>query len=250
MARAAPNWFLGFDCATKTFAFSLSRIDHVRLLELKGSRKLAASLRSRHGAIVELLRRAEAALAARDSPAAAPLITGAARALAQLDAETRGLIRIVAGSTADLYPGIPDTEISTVDRIRGVVRFVEDTVRAALRTHVPDGEAFRVVVEFQMGPNAAARTVAAALVTLFATEDVVIVGPTLKNKIATCEQGRYCYFAEKYRTSYTANKNHAKFNFSVVESAFGTGIPPTKPAALRGHIADSFMQVLGHLLVG
>jgi len=101
-----------------------------------------------------------------------------------------------------------------------------------------------------MGPNAKARAVAAALIALFAEEDVIIVGPTLKNKIATCEEGRYCYFAERYKTSYSANKAHAIYNFAKLEETFGTSISPTAPASLRGHIADSFMQVIGYLVHG
>lgn len=109
------------------------------------------------------------------------------------------------------------------------------------------GEEYRVIIEFQMGPNAPARVVATALMTLFASEDVCLVGPSLKNQVAIGPEGHYSRFAEKYAAAYGANKAHAIWNFGVIEAAFGSGIPATHPASLRGHIADSFMQVLGHL---
>jgi hypothetical protein len=242
-AQIRPRWHLGFDCATKTFAFSLSRIDldaHVAGRD---------RVRARTFAILEVARRA-AEIAPRDPDAAARLVREVAPAAAELDAETRGYVRIVDGETVDLFPGRADDDISTVERLRAVARYVAGRIRPAVAAAVPPGERLRIVVEFQMGPNARARAVSAALVALFAEEDVIIVGPTLKNKVAVCEEGRYCYFAERYGTSYAANKAHAKYNFARFEEVFGTGIPATRPASLRGHIADSFMQVIGYLVHG
>ena len=238
-----PRWHLGFDCATKTFAFSLSRID----LEAFAAGRKHIPARAR--AILEVTRRAEA-LRHVDVAAAMRLMAGVEPSAAALDNETRDLVRIVDGETADLFPGRSDDDISTVERLQGVAHYVARRVRPAVAAVVPPGERLRVVIEFQMGPNAKARAVAAALIALFAEEDVIIVGPTLKNKIATCEEGRYCYFAERYKTSYGANKAHAIYNFAKLEETFGTGIPPTAPASLRGHIADSFMQVIGYLVHG
>lgn len=238
-----PRWHLGFDCATKTFAFSLSCID----LEAFAAGRKHIPARAR--AILEVTRRAEA-LRHVDVAAAMRLMAGVEPSAAALDTETRDLMRIVDGETADLFPGRSDDDIPTVERLQGVARYVARRVRPAVAAAVPPGERLRVVIEFQMGPNAKARAVAAALIALFAEEDVIIVGPTLKNKIATCEEGRYCYFAERYKTSYSANKAHAIYNFAKLEKTFGTSIPPTAPASLRGHIADSFMQVIGYLVHG
>ena len=242
---SGSNWYLGFDCATKTFAFSLSRVDLAAYREAGAG----AGLRRRAAAAAELVRRAEQAAAG--APARArELAAAAGAALAALDRETKAVIQIADGETQDLFPGRLDKDISTVERVRAVVRYVAARIRPAVEARLPRGEKPHVVVEFQMGPNAPARVVAAALITLFAEDDVFIVGPTLKNKVATREEGRYCYFAEKYRTTYTANKAHAKYNFAVIEEVFGTGISGTISPALRGHIADSFMQVLGHLVHG
>ncbi len=237
--KEKKGWFLGFDCATKTFAYSLSWVDLTA----------GGEIRRQLDAAKELLRRAEAFNRADNIVEARKAATAAAEAVQSVDARSR-FIRIVAGGVKDLFPGRADKEISTVERIRGVKAYIETNVIPAIAADIPDGSPPRVVVEFQMGPNAPSRVVAAALITLFADYDVFIVGPSLKNKVAIGEKGRYCYFAEKYKTNYTSNKAHARYNFEQIEKVFGTGIPPTSPPALRGHIADSFMQILGHLMYG
>jgi len=227
MQEARPKWFLSFDCATVTLAFSLSRIDF--------SIAQVQSLRRRANAAEELLRRA-----ATDG-ALLPQVEALVRAL---DVEVGSLIQIVDGETVNLCPGMVDANIPTVTRIRALVQYVNARVKPALLTHLR-GEKLRVLVEYQAyDPQ---RKISDALVTLFAEEDVIIIGAALKNRIYTCEEGKYSRFAAKYASSYTANKAHAKFNFRKIEDTFGSTIPPSKPA-LRGHIADSFMQVLGHLM--
>lgn len=243
MPAPRSKWFLGFDCATKSLAFSLSRVDP------DAFRGASARLRSRTQAALEVLQRA-ARLAAAAPDAARALVDEVRPTLEAADAESRSFVRLADGETVDLFPGRPDRDIATVERLRAVARYVAERVRPALGRRVPAGERVRVVVEFQLGFNAPSRAVAAALVTLFAEEDTIIVGPSLKNKVATCEEGRYANFVERFATTYGANKAHAKFNFARIETAFGTAIPATRPPALRGHIADSFMQVLGHLAFG
>lgn len=232
-----PHWHLSFDCATKTFAFSLSRVD----LDDIGAR--LADFRRRAAALTEICRRGGA------GAVDIATLRAAAAAADALCAEVRGLVVIADGEMVDLAPGRSDNDVPGVERIRAVVAYVKARVRPALSAIVPSGERLRIAVEFQLGFNSKSRVVAAALVTLFAEEDVIIVGPALKNQIATCEEGRYWRFAEKYSKSYDANKAHSKFNFSKFEAVFGSSIPPCSPA-MRGHIADSFMQVIGYLVHG
>ena len=232
------RWYLGFDCATKTFAFSLSRV-----ASLDG--EMIAQLRARTLACRELCRRAAAAAAP-----SAELLGVLLPLVRALETEMDGLIVIADGAVCDLAPGRADAQVSTVERLRAVACYINGRVRPALtRAGALDSE-LTVVIEYQMGPNARARAVAAALVALFASNDVIIVGPSLKNKVSTCPDGRYAEFARRYSNSYGANKAHAAFNFAQVEAKFGTAIAPTTPSSRRGHIADSFMQVLGHLFFG
>jgi len=239
---APTKWYVGFDCATKTFAFSISKVD----LRTATAR---ARIKEQTLAALELLRRAKT-LAASDPVKAGQLLEKIAPAVDALDAETREFIRIMDGETVDLVPGVADDDIPTVQRVRAVVRYIKTRVRPAIEKFIPPEEPFRAVVEFQMGPNAKARVVASSLITLFAEEDVIIVGPSLKNKVHACEEGRLCYFTPRYSSAYSANKAQAKFNFLKLEEVFGTNIPATKPASLRGHIADSFMQKIGHIVHG
>jgi hypothetical protein len=245
MAQTAPRprWFLSFDCATKTFAFGLVRVD------AEAIRAGGPGLRARARAAEEVLRRA-GELAGVDPARARALVATVALAVAAMDAEARGYFCLADGEAVDLFPGRSDDDIPTVERVRAVARYVAARVRPAVARHVPPGERHRVLVEYQMGPNAPARTVATALVTLFADDDVVIVGPSLKNKVAVCDEGQYYRFAERYARAYDANKAHTKYNFARLEAAFGSGIPASRPPGLRGHIADSVMQVLGHLAHG
>lgn len=231
---AEGRWFLSFDCATKTFAFSLCWVALARLGGgLPGLERRAAALRE---------------LEARGALASPP----AREALAALRADLAGLFRIADGETVDLFPGVPDREIHTVPRLRAVAAYVARRVRPALAAAGAGGGGgpLRVLVEFQMGANARARAVAAALVALFAEGEVALVPPSLKNRIQCSPEGRYGLFAARYSTAYGANKAHASYNFAVLERAFGSGVDPALSASLRGHVADSVMQVWGHLLLG
>ena len=244
--------YLSFDCATKTFAFTVSRVSLPAL-------RATAQMRGRAAAARLLLERAAARLHCRDAESqqrAAAEYSMAKDAIDRLDAETRSAIAILDGEVVDLAPGQPDASVGTVDRLRALAHYIERRVRPALALALAPAPAGGgradpplVVIEYQMGPNSRARAVAAALVALFAAERIVIVGPSLKNRVAASAAGQYGHFLQKHRTSYAANKAHALFNFRTVEAAFPSGVPPTS-AALRGHIADSFMQVLGFILHG
>lgn len=214
-----PPLYLSFDCATKTFAFSLSHVS------LDTSR-----VRMRIDIIAELLRREEIDISTLSS-----MVDAAAE-----DADQ--LIQLLDGETTDLFPGVPDDSIDSVDRIKAVARYVNSRIIPALPSKPI------VIIEYQMGPNSRSREVASALIALFADYEVVVVGPSLKNRVAFSAEGRYSNFTSRYKTTYAANKAHAKFNFALVEAVFGSKIKNVSPA-LKGHIADSFMQVIGYLVL-
>jgi len=250
------KWFLGFDCATKTLAFSLSRIS---LPSEESYRSTAKSLRATAlltdratecmNKGLEYMKQGAEKEAKECLEEVKKLVGTISQCTGNLDKITRNYVRIIDGETVDLFPEIKDKEIPTVMRIRGLHDYVEKRVKPCISKHVKRDEQFQVVIEFQAGMNAPARKISDALIVMFITEDVVIVGPSLKNKIHACEKGKYCYFVEKYKNSYDANKAHTKFNFAYLESTFGSEIPSCS-AELRGHIADSFMQVVGHMVHG
>lgn len=240
MEAAPAQLYLSFDCATKTFAFSICRVHSDLLHNVAPLRARLAAIQALHKVILRDVEKSEDTI---------KLCEKLQVAVADLAAEARSAIELLDGDIVDLAPGRADADVGTVDRLRAVATYVDRRVRPALAALSAPGQTAVVVIEYQMGPNARARAVAAALVALFAAERVIIVGPSLKNRLATCEAGRYGHFLQRYSGSYGANKAHAAFNFKVLEGAFGSTIPPTT-AARRGHIADSCMQVLGHIIHG
>ncbi|MDE2097740.1 MAG: hypothetical protein KGL39_10865 [Patescibacteria group bacterium] len=222
----ASEWYVGFDCATKTFGFCILKF-------------ALAYYREHRDRLWATLRRAQAGRATRAE-------------IRALDRETRGLIRFADGDVTDLFPGRADADIHTVERVRALIRHVNARVVPSIGrlTAGHEKKDVNVPIEFQMGPNAPARVISDALITLFHEYNVFLVGPALKNKVWCTEAGRHCYFVEKFARVYDANKAHTAFNFEFLETTFGTEIPPTKPKKKRGHIADSAMQVFGYVLHG
>ena len=239
------SWFLSFDPATSTFAFCLCQI---RLADFRAA---LPGLRSRASSLGEDVRRARSRMAAGFSaPDMGRVISALASEVSALDLESKQFLRILDGDVRNTCPDRKDSEISTVERIRATVRYVNERVKPAVSAFVPPGEPLTVLVEFQMGANAHSRTVSTVLFTLFAADRVFAVGPSLKNRVALAPEGRFHVFAARYGTSCGAVKAQTLFNFKKAEELFGSSIPEIRPPRLRGHIADSFMQILGHLAFG
>jgi hypothetical protein len=224
------RWYLGFDCATKTFAFSLSKIDAHAINHPE-------ILRKKIDASTQLHDRLDASNLANSKH-----ILMLNKMLIKLHKEAIDAIQLVDGETVDLTNGDVDGDIATIDRIRRVTTYVRNRILPLI-----DGLDVIVVIEYQMGQNMHANIVANTLATIFIDFSVSLIVPTLKNKIHFTEQGRYCYFIEKYSRGY-ANKVHVIYNFNYLESIHGTKIKETIPAKLRGHIADSMIQVLAFIL--
>ncbi len=203
--------------------------------------------RAQAQALTEGLRRAAQLVGAGASAEAEEILVHVRREAGALARQTKEWVQLVDGETVEFYPGVPDKRIHTVPRIRAVVDYVRERVRPALAAHAVADPI--VLVEFQMVPNYPARYVAAALVAEFAGDRVYLVAPSLKNTVSVCAAAQYALFAEKYASSYTANKAHAACNFGHIERLFGSGVAASS-AAKRGHVADSFMQVLGFIRAG
>lgn len=236
---AAPRdqWYLSFDCATKSFAHALVRV-----------RAPGPGLPAKAAALA-------AAYRAGDGPGALALAR-------ELDAETLGCFHLAGGAAADLVPGKKDQAIPTVERVGATVAYVRGPVAALLADAAADGcpafdsPALNVAVEFQMGANAPARTVATVLLTHYADAHTFLVGPAYKNKLwySSAPKIRHCYYAERYQSLYTANKNHSKdLYFDHLCPAFGHdrgGALARVPRRLRKDFADCITQVLGFLAYG
>ena len=226
-AHPSDRWYLSIDCATKSFAWALLRV--------------------RDG---EALRPALTALAAADTPDAIRA------AFAVADLESKALLHLAAGGAADLVPGKKDAAIPTVERVRAVVAYLRGTVTPAIAAAAgcppPGSPGLHVAIEYQMGANSRARTVATVVAAEYAAATVFFVGPALKNRIRFArrpdlDHGR---FIEKYGTQYTANKSHAKaVYFGYLAGLFGHRDPGV-PARMQTDFSDCIVQVLGFLRQG
>jgi len=218
-------WYLSFDCAFGSLAFCLLKYDPDGFV-----------------ANVALWARINAIRAGKHDPH-------------EIDAVCHELGQYLFLLDCDVV-NVLEAHVSecTVDKLEALITYVHNRIYK----YVPALREMqgRVLVEYQMGQNMAARTVSVALCTLFISEgiDVRLVAPSLKNKIFFCEEGRWCYFAERYSNPYSANKEHARFNFQYILKNGLPGNPALKGVLgdkkTIGHIADAFMQVLGYKQAG
>jgi hypothetical protein len=96
-----------------------------------------------------------------------------------------------------------------------------------------------------MSHNTQSKVVSIVLLSLFSEYNIHLVNPSLKNKLYFTDNGQYYLFTEKYRNTYDANKQHALYNFMYFEQVFDQD---TKlPKKIKGHVADSFMQIFGFI---
>jgi hypothetical protein len=211
-------YYLSFDCATKTFAYSLSyvNIDSISIIKL-----LADTINHNFSVFENTITTAKFS-----------------------DFKSK-IIKLIDGEVIDFFPKIPDNKIDNVERIKKMSNYVKEVIFPKIKDIKIDN--IEIFIEFQMGSNHKARMISSALIALFSSYVVRLIHPCLKNKVYTCENGKHKHFIKKYSNLYTANKEHSKYNFFIIEKLFSSSIPLTNKND-RGHIADSFMQVLGYLL--
>jgi hypothetical protein len=149
-------------------------------------------------------------------------------------------IRIIAMDVIDLIPGQKVKDVSTIKLIGllitelNKIKQIFDTIK----------ERKRVVIEYQMTTCPLYGATLCALKSSY--DDVIIVGPSWKNSINLASH--YRDVIAESNTKYTANKKHAKLNFEYILEKYNIACPVSKK--LIGHVADSFMQVLGYMQNG
>lgn len=215
-------YYLSFDCATKTFAYSLSYVN-LNINHIKNMLK-------------DLIQEIQNCVNIQEFR----------RILQECYSKIKvSIIYLIDGAVVDFFPDIPDNKINTVDRIQKMSNYIKDIIIPKIN----DINDIEIFIEFQMGSNHKARMISSALIAIFSKYKVRLINPSLKNKVYVTEEGKHKHFIKKYTNLYSANKEHAKYNFALIENIFKSNIPQTKKNE-RGHIADSFMQVLGYLLYG
>jgi len=227
------GWFLSFDCATKSFAFALLRVDEA--LAREGLSPKAAAL---------------AAWLRGDKSSPPPEGGGE-----ELDVATRGAFHLAGGGAAALVPGTPAAKIPTVERVRAVQAYIRGPVREALTAAAaegcppPDSRRLHVLIEYQLGSNSRARTVSSVLLSEYSAASICLVGPALKNKVSFRARPDLAHarFIQKYTTLYAANKNHTKATYFEFLAPLFDHKDLKIPARLKTDFSDCVMQVLGLL---
>lgn len=215
-------YYLSFDCATKTFAYSLSYVNLNSITISKNINTLISDITNETANFktTELYKN-------------------------KIKTFKSQIINLIDGKMIDFFPKIPDNKIDNVERIKKISNYVKEVIFPKIANIKIDN--IEIFIEFQMGSNHKARMISSALIALFSSYVVRLIHPSLKNKVYTCEDGKHKHFIKKYSNLYTANKEHSKYNFFIIEKIFSSAILSTNKND-RGHIADSFMQVLGYLL--
>jgi hypothetical protein len=151
------------------------------------------------------------------------------------------LIQPTIFDVVDLIPGkkLKDVDVVTRSaRLCAYLNMVDCNYIHGFHRENQTSETYKVLLEYQMGPNDKSRNVGSQILyhysnmdTGFACSnklgtkniinssipvikyDVEIIGPSLKNKISIDKDKPYSYFIQKYMKSYDANKAHSKANF-------------------------------------
>lgn len=210
--------FVGFDCALKSLAFCVCRID------IDGLSKYD-EIYANFQAIIENI--------------TVENFENSMQKIEKINAETKKYIEIIDGDVVNLAPNKDNRDVAPVERIKLISQYVHERILPITPSNAI------VIVEYQMAQNEKAAIASHAIISAFAlTHDVRLVSTKLKNDISLSVDGTREAFANKEINSHTAIKNQVKLNFSLVEKLFTSHLRTIR-AGLREHIADSFMQILG-----
>ena len=147
--------------------------------------------------------------------------------------------------------GKANTEIHTVERIARTVNFLKRVVEPDMRNRVEQGKEIKILVENQMGPNTAARTVMTTIITRFVERyRVIIIGPSLKNKISLAPGLEHQIYVDKYKTLSSANKSHTVDNFLFALKHANQSGQKMEKSSITEHVADAYCQIVGYIWFG
>lgn len=213
------RYYLSFDCATKTFAYVLVKINLTYLFlnfnEIKQVLDFVKSDPNKYKGLIE-----------------------------KITDITSTTIQIIHADCIDLFPNVPDKDIDTVNRIKTMTTYVKTHIYPLITDIETDK--LDIVIEFQMSYNTQSKIISIGLISLFTDYSVYLVNPSLKNKIYLSDSSKHNHFIDKYKSNYTANKAHALHNFKLFEEIFDQTISLSN--SVKGHVADAFLQILGLIL--
>ena len=144
--------------------------------------------------------------------------------------------------------------IETVERARLLKECLNSVDVELSKLPGPERTPQAVLIEYQMLANDKSRCVSQQIVYHYAGREgiaVELVGPSLKNKVFFAKGLEYGFFAEKYASKYTANKNHAKANLLYWLRLYDSMGIIEKSAIKKANLddaADAFMQIFGWMV--
>lgn len=184
--------------------------------------------------------------------------------LTKLNKSINNHMNVILLDVVNLVPNTKVKENSSVmitSRLKAYLKSLDKYIKNAT-----------ILLEYQMGPNDLCRNICSQILYHYSNLDnnfeslldkespdpelnpltiipvirVEIVGPSLKNKINLDPDKTHHFFLDKYSSSYTANKAHAKHNFSIwiKDSDYSINHIPKKKI---GHVADAIMMAVAWL---
>lgn len=217
-------YFLSVDCAVKTFAYCIVKVNTDNLEYVKTKLEFIKKILTRPDLITD------------------KILSNVEETQKDIKEKIHDYVTIIAANVVNLIGDGPEHTVS-------IIRALNVYCRDVIMPDIPADITLNVLIEFQMGQNPSARTIMTALATIFINDNVIIVGPSLKNKIHYTEEGQYCHFIAKYSSAYSANKQHTTFNFKQMLNDIKHNISGIKNCDLN-HVADSFMQIFGYAKYG
>jgi hypothetical protein len=120
----------------------------------------------------------------------------------------------------DLIPDKQLKDTTAVERSNALFNYLTKLDKIIL--DYTDENDLVFLIEYQMGPNDKSRAISSQIMyhcmRYYNGSNIHLVGPSLKNKliIDKSDESKYSSFIGKYKSNYSANKNHSKHNFLVL----------------------------------
>lgn len=148
----------------------------------------------------------------------------------------------------DLIPNKKVNDVSVQDRTKALHNYLTDVIDPIIQSK----DNWLFLLEFQMGPNTKSNIISSQLMYHLSkyNHKIELVGPSLKNKIIIGDiSGGYENFAEKYQTSYAANKMHSRHNFlKLLKNMKKESMIKDIKKKNIDDIADSVLQGLSYMI--
>lgn len=151
----------------------------------------------------------------------------------KLDTFINNLIKPLIFDVVDLIPGKKLKDVDVITRTARLNAYLTMVDCVYISKILKEDETYKVLLEYQMGPNDKSRNVGSQILYHYSklddgfkctndigygfnldkpsiSYDIKIIGPSLKNKISIDKP--HSYFIQKYTKMYDANKAHSKSN--------------------------------------